>query len=398
MRQIRSRLPLVTAGIAFSLLSILSIPAGAVSFTQTNLVTDDQTANPAQITDSGLKNAWGMSFAPTGPFWVSENGSGMSSLYRVDPGTQATVRQTLSVAIPGAGNVTGQVFNSTASFNGDRFLFVSEDGTVSGWRPALGTGANTPAEIIAPASAANVYKGAAIGNVSIAGSANDYLYAANFKAGTIDVFKGTPGAPSLPGSFTDPNLPSGYAPFNVQNLNGELYVSYALQDAAKQDEVAGAGRGYVDKFDLNGNFVERVASAGTLDAPWGMAIAPSSFGAMAGNLLVGNFGDGHITVYDSNHNFASLGQVMGANNLPLAVDGLWAISPGNDAVAGSSHLLYFTAGPNDEAHGLFGVLTPVPEPSTYMMMFAGLGVLVVAIRRRTLRTEMERSWVGTYPV
>ena len=251
MRQTRSRLPSVTAGVAFSLLSILSIPAGAVSFTQTNLVTDDQTANPAQITDSGLKNAWGMSFAPTGPFWVSENGSGMSSLYRVDPGTQATVRQTLSVAIPGAGNVTGQVFNSTASFNGDRFLFVSEDGTVSGWRPALGTGANTPAETIAPASAANVYKGAAIGNVSIAGSANDYLYAANFKAGTIDVYKGTPGAPSLPGSFTDPNLPSGYAPFNVQNLNGELYVSYALQDAAKQDEVAGAGRGYVDKFSLD---------------------------------------------------------------------------------------------------------------------------------------------------
>ena len=153
----------------------------------------------------------------------------------------------------------------------------------------------------------------------------------------------------------------------------------------------------VDKFSLDGTFVERVASAGTLDAPWGMAIAPSSFGAMAGDLLVGNFGDGRINIYDSTTH-AYLGQVLGDNNLPLAVDGLWAISPGNDAVAGSSHLLYFTAGPNDEAHGLFGVLTPVPEPSTYMMMFAGLGVLVVLIRRRTLRTEMERSWVGTYPV
>jgi uncharacterized protein (TIGR03118 family) len=235
------------------------------------------------------------------------------------------------------------------------------------------------ADTIAPASTDNIYKGAAIGNVG----GQDYLYAANFKAGTVDVYKGTTSAPALTGSFTDPGLPAGYAPFNVQNLNGSLYVTYALQDADKEDEVAGLGLGFVDRYNLNGNFAERVASGGTLNAPWAVATAPSSFGPMAGDLLVGNFGDGHINIYDPNTH-AFLGQVLDASNRPLAVDGLWALSPGNDRLAGSSHLLYFTAGPNEEAHGLFGVLTPVPEPLTYAMMLVGLGVLGLLIRRRAL--------------
>lgn len=379
MRQTRSRLPALTAAAA---LSLLSIPAWAVPFTATNLVTDDQAAHSAQITDPSLKNAWGLSYAPTGPFWISATDSGVASLYRVDPATQATVKQALTISIPGEGNVTGQVFNGTTSFNGNRFLFVSEDGTVSGWRPSLGTTGVIPADTIAPASAANSYKGAAIGSIS----GNDYLYAANFKAGTVDVYKGTSAAPAVSGSFTDPGLPSGYAPFNVQNLNGQLYVAYALQDASKEEEVKGAGLGFVDKFSLNGEFIERVASGDTLNAPWGLAIAPSSFGSMAGDLLVGNFGDGHINIYDSN-NSTYLGQVMDASNQPLSVDGLWALSPGNDALAGSSQLLYFTAGPNDETHGLVGVLTPVPEPSTYAMMLIGLGMLGLLIRRRTMRPE-----------
>ncbi|SHL69184.1 TIGR03118 family protein [Nitrosospira sp. Nsp11] len=375
MRQVRSFLPSLTAGVVISL---LSIPAWAVPFTATGLVTDNQALNPAQLTDPGLKNAWGMAYAPNGPFWVSSNGAGTSPLYSVDPATHATAKLQLTVSIPGGG-VTGQVFNSTASFNGNRFLFVSENGSVSGWRPALGTTGLINAETIAPASTDNIYKGAAIGSVA----GQDYLYAANFKAGTVDVYKGTTSAPALTGSFTDPSLPAGYAPFNVQNLNGSLYVTYALQDVAKEDEVAGLGLGFVDRYNLNGDFAERVASGGTLNAPWAVATAPSSFGPMAGDLLVGNFGDGHINIYDPNTH-AFLGQVLDASNRPLAVDGLWALSPGNDMMAGSSHLLYFTAGPNEEAHGLFGVLTPVPEPSTYAMMLVGLGVLGLLIRRRAL--------------
>jgi uncharacterized protein (TIGR03118 family) len=359
------------------MLSFMSIPAWAVSFNQTNLVTDDQTANAAQITDPGLKNAWGMSFGPTTPFWVSANGSGTANLYSVDPGTQATTKQGLTVSIPGDGSVTGQVFNSSASFNGDRFLFVSEDGTVSGWRPALGTAAEP---LVASATA--VYKGTTLGNIS----GHDYLYAANFRTGAIDAYKGDVAAPGLSGSFSDPDLPKGYAPFNVQNLNGSLYVTYALQDADKKDDVKGAGHGFVDQFTLNGDFVGRVASGGTLDSPWGLAIAPSSFGSMAGDLLVGNFGDGHINIYDpTTHAF--LGQVLDANNQPVAIDGLWAISHGNDGSGGSSHLLYFTAGPSDETHGLFGVLAPVPEPSEYAMMLAGLGLLMLATPRRVIQMK-----------
>lgn len=374
MRQIRSCLPSLTAGIVASL---LTIPAWAVTFTPTNLVTDDQLAHAAKITDAGLKNAWGMSYAPGGPFWVSSNGGGTIHLYGVNPATQATAPRSLTVS--DVGSVTGQVFNSTSSFGGNRFLFVSEDGTASGWRPALGTTGLVPAERLVTASASNVYKGAALGNIG----GHDYLYAANFKAGTVDVHKGDAGTPSLSGSFTDPGLPSGYAPFNVQNLDGSLYVTYALQNASKDDDVAGAGQGFVDQYTLNGDFVARVASGGTLNAPWGLAVAPSSFGSAAGDLLVGNFGDGHINIYDANTH-AFLGQVLDANSHPIVIDGLWALSPGNDTMAGSSHLLYFTAGPNEEAHGLFGVLTPVPEPSVHAMMLAGLGTLMLLIRRRTL--------------
>ncbi|PTR09105.1 uncharacterized protein (TIGR03118 family) [Nitrosospira sp. Nsp5] len=377
MRHIRSRLPSFVTGAIFAL---LAIPAWAGPFMATNLVTDDPAANPGQITDLGLKNAWGLSFAPTGPFWVSSNHTGTSPLYRVNPADQTTIQQALTVAT-GAG-VTGQVFNSGASFNGNRFLFVSETGSVTGWRPALGTTGLVPAETIVPPSAANSYKGVAIGSVS----GNDYLYAANFKTGAIDVYKGTSAAPNLTGTFIDSGIPDGYAPFNVQNLNGSLYVAYAEQDAAKEDEVAGLGKGFVDKFSLNGVFEGRVASNGTLDAPWGLAIAPSSFSAMAGDLLVGNFGDGHINIYDST-TFAYLGQVLDVNNQPVVIDGLWAISPGNGALAGSSNLLYFTAGPNDETHGVLGVLTPIPEPSAYAMMLVGLGMLGLLIRRRALRIE-----------
>lgn len=345
----------------------------------TTLVSDDAVAHPGKITDAGLVNAWGLSYSPTSPFWVSSNGTDTATLYAVNPATQATTKNALVVSTP-VGGVTGQVFNAAGagSFNGDNFLFVGEGGAIAGWRGALGT----TAETLKLSSADDVYKGAAF--ASLAGTG--YLYAANFRSGAIDVLKGNAAAPDLTGTFLDPNLPSGYAPFNIQNLGGTLYVTYALQDAAKHDELAGPGRGFVDSFDTQGHLIARVASAGTLDAPWGLAIAPTSFGALAGFLLVGNFGDGRINAYNA-ASHAFLGQLAAGDGSPLAIDGLWALAPGNDGNGGSSALLYFTAGPEDESHGVFGVLSPqvaaaVPEPSTMLLFVSGLAAFGSLARRR----------------
>jgi len=359
----------VAAALAAAPLSSQAIPV-----TVTNLVTDNPAVNAAQITDPGLVNAWGLSYSPTSPFWVSSNGAGTSAVYRVDPATQATSKLGLTVTIPGAGNVTGQVFNSggAGQFNGNAFLFVSEDGTVSGWRGALGTTAE------ALVSVGGIYKGAALATIG----GNSYLYGADFGRGTIDVFKGNAAAANLTGSFTDPTLPSGYVPFNVQNLAGSLFVTYALRDGSSTDETAGAGFGFVDRYDLQGNLMGRVASGGVLDAPWGLAIAPSSFGALAGSLLVGNFGDGRISAFDlATDSF--MGQLSGTNGQPLTIDGLWALSVGNDGGAGSSQSLYFTAGPDDESHGLFGVMQAVPETDSVAMLLAGLGMLAWRGRRQS---------------
>ena len=367
-----TRLRVIVAGI---LLGLAALPAAAVPFAPVNLVSDDALAHPARVTDPSLVNAWGVSFGPTSPFWVSAADAGVSTIYVVNPLNQATTKAGLTVTVPG--NPTGQVFNGTSGFNGDRFLFVGEDGTVSGWRPPLGTSA----EVLTLASSANSYKGAALGVLG----GNAYLYAANLKAGTVDVHKGSAASPDLAGSFTDPGLPAGYAPFNVQNLGDTLYVSYAFKNNPGDDEEAkGAGLGIVDAFGLDGGFVGRIATGGTLNAPWGLAIAPSSFGAWAGALLVGNFGDGHINAFDAaTHNF--LGQVLDAGGNPVAIDGLWAITPGNGAAAGSTSMLYFSAGPDDESHGLFGVLVAVPEPSTYALMLLGLGAVGLFARRKAPR-------------
>jgi len=365
---------IVLATLLFALLLGPSAPAGAESFDVTNLVTDDQSVNAAQLTDPHLKNAWGISHSSGSPFWVSSNGAGLAVLYNVDPTTNITSKLGLEVTIPGAGNVTGQAFNGTAAaFNADVFLFVSEDGTISGWRGALGTAAET----LQLASAANVYKGTT--QVMVGGHA--YLLSANFRAGTIDVLKGDAAAPELAGKFTDPNLPSGFAPFNVQVLGGKIYVAYAQQDAAKHDDVAGAGHGFVTEFDTNGNFLRRIATQSTLDSPWGRAIAPASFGALAGDLLVGNFGDGRINVFNLT-TLTSDGQLPGANGTPLDIDGLWALIPGNDGNGGNSSSIYFSAGPGDEMHGLFGVIAAVPEPSTALLLLSGIGTGWLVLRRR----------------
>jgi len=358
--------------IALGALALLPVVARATNVSVTNLVTDDQAANAAQTTDPELVNAWGVSYSPTGPFWVSDNGTGLSTLYRVDPTTNATSKLSLVVSIPGDGAVTGQVFNSTPQFNGDPFLFASEDGTISGWRGALGT----TAETLQAASTTNAYKGTAFADIG----GNAYLYAANFATGTIDVLKGSGAAPALSGSFTDPTLPAAFAPFNVQNLGGTLFATYAVVGPTG-DDVAGAGNGIVDAFDLQGNFVRRIATGAVLDSPWGLAIAPSSFGALAGDLLVGNFGDGKINAFDLSTDSLA-GPLTGMDDNPIVIDGLWALIPGNGAMAGDSNSIYFTAGPNEESHGLFGVITAVPEPGTALLVTTGVLGLAASRRRR----------------
>ena len=343
---------------------------------QSNLVTSSQAVltglgyAPAAHVDASLLNPWGVSYGPATPFWVSDNGAGVSTLYNT-----TGVKQALTVTIPGS--PTGQVFNNGGANDFKvgairaNFIFATENGTIAA-RPAGATSATT----VATTSGA-VYKGLAIGN----NGAGTFLYAANFNSGKIDVFNNNFAATSLAGSFTDPALPAGYAPFNVQTLNGKLYVTYALQDAAKHDDVPGPGNGFVSVFDLNGNFVTRVASGGTLNSPWGLDIAPAGFGGYANDLLVGNFGDGTINVFDPVSNLF-IGQLTNAAGIPFMIDGLWALINGNGGNGGDPNRVYFTAGINGEADGLFGSLT-VPEPGSLALFGSGLAVLALLRRRKT---------------
>lgn len=354
--------------LALAWLAVAPAAARATTFAVTNLVTDDQGANAAQTVDADLVNAWGTSYSTTGPFWISNNGTGLSTLYSVDPATNATSKLGLVVTIPGDGTVTGQVFDTGAgagAFNGNSFLFANEDGTISGWRGALGSNA----EVLRTADPANAYKGLALATTG----GHTYLYAANFAAGQVDVLKGDIGAPALTGSFADPNLPAGYAPFNVQDLGGTLFVSYAVVGPGGGD-LPGLGHGIVDAFDLQGNLLARVASGGALNSPWGLAIAPASFGGFAGDLLVGNSGDGRIHAYDLGTN-ALVGPLTDASSAPIVIDGLRGLSPGNGGSAGDTQSIYFTAGPDGGSHGLFGVVA-VPEPDTLALLASGLASLL----------------------
>ena len=345
---------LARLGVAAVAMFALATQADEVKYRQVNLVSD--LPGVAVLQDTNLVNAWGISFGPTTPFWVSDNGTGLATLYAVtndSSGVTHVVKQGLQVTIPGAGNPTGQVFNNVGGFHGDLFLFVSEDGTISGWRGALGT----TAEVLVPGNTNNIYKG-----VTLARTSNGpVLLAANFKAGTVDVY-GTNSA--LMGQFMDASAPAGYAPFGIQAIDNLVFVTFAKQDADKEDDVAGRGHGLIDIFDPNTGMFHRFATGSDaggkvkeMNSPWGIALAPNGFTQNGQQLLVGNFGSGTIMQFDASGKFQGL--LQAEHGPALVIDGLWALTPGNGGRGGVTNKIYFSAGPADESHGLFGSLEAI---------------------------------------
>ncbi|MFL5608371.1 MAG: TIGR03118 family protein [Gemmatimonadaceae bacterium] len=360
---------------ALACATLVSTPARA-QYVQTNLVSD--IPGLAANTDPQLRNPWGMSFSPTSPFWISDAGTGVATLYN-----GFGVKQALVVTIPGPngsvpGVPTGQVFNNAGTFglsNGNGanavFLFASATGTISGWN-----GGGTAITQV------NGFPTSSYTGLAIAGSgATARLYAANFGAGVVDVFDGS-FAQVLTGGFIDATVPAGYAPFNVQNVGGNIVVTYALKDPVTHEDIPGAGHGFVDVYDPNGVLLRRVATDDVLNSPWGVTLAPAGFGPFAGALLVGNFGDGTIHAYDF-FTGALLGALTDPNGALIVNDGLWALAFRTGGVGVDPNALYFTAGIQDEAHGLFASLTPVPEPGTLGLFAIGLVALLAGgIRRR----------------
>jgi len=310
----------------------------------------------AAQTDPDLVNGWGISRSGGSPWWVSDEGTDKSTLYNGNSGAK------LGLVVDVDGGPTGTVFNGSSDFKVDagtgllpsRFLFATTEGEIYGWN-TVGT-----VSIEAADTEDAIYLGLAIGS---SGGAN-YLYAANFPAGHVDVFdKDFALTTSLPGDFTDPGLPDGYAPFGIQNIDGEIFVAYAKQNEDGDEEVHGEGLGYVSAFGTDGTFHGRVASAGELNAPWGMTMAPATgFGKFSGDLLVGNFGDGRIHAFARRDSgWEERGVVKGTDNRPISIDGLWGIGFGNGVASGPTNTLFFAAGPDDETHGEFGSITP-PAP------------------------------------
>jgi uncharacterized protein (TIGR03118 family) len=316
------------------------------SYTVTPLVSDQPGVAPH--TDPNLVNAWGLTAGPMTPWWVSDNGTDVSTLY----GGDGTPRS-LVVSVPGG--PTGTAFNPTAGFvlpTGGKalFLFDGEDGIIRGWNMAQGT---TAIVVKDRSDQGAIYKGLTVADTP----AGPRLYAADFHNARIDVLDGNFGL--VPGGFHDPFLPKGYAPFNVQVIGNFVFVAYAKQDEEAEDEEAGQGLGFVDAYSFAGRFLGRIATRGLLNAPWGLALAPDEFGRFGGDLLVGNFGDGMIHAYRQIFGFfVPAGTLRDDSGNRIAIDGLWALRFGNDNAAGSSKTLFFTAGPDEESHGLFGTITP----------------------------------------
>jgi uncharacterized protein (TIGR03118 family) len=349
---------LIAAASAFSMHVHAAPPGNA--YQVTNLVSDVG-AISAPNHDPNLKNAWGIVFNPTGPVWVADDRTGLSTLY-----DGAGVPQSLVVKIPSAngtdaGSPTGIVFNGSSNFvvknaagvsSASIFIFASQDGVISGWSPNV----DLTHAVTAAMNPAAIYKG-----LALAGNGDGlFLYAADFKGRKIDVYDATFTAVTTSGSFVDPQIPSDFSPFNIQNIEGNLYVAYAQRDPASNVQVVGAGLGFVDVFDADGNLLQQLVMHGHLNAPWGMALAPNGFGALSNSLLVANFGDGTINAYDP-HTGNFNGELRDASGQPVMIDRLWGIAFGNGVDKQPTDTLFFSAGPNNYADGLYGridVATP----------------------------------------
>jgi len=345
----------LAAALVAAALAMTALAASDNAYTVTNLVSNEQ--GVAAQTDGNLVNGWGLDALAGSPWWVADNGTGVSTIYRADG---STARPPVNVP----GKPTGLVANATQSFkvtNGTTtaaplFIFATEEGKIFGWNPGIAPNDAVDAKVKNTAGA--IYKGLAL--ASTAGG--DFLYAADFHNGHVDVFDSTLQAAALPaGAFTDPSLPQGYAPFGIQNVGGTIVVTFAKQDADAVDEVSGQGKGFVDAFDTTGNLLARIGSRGRLNAPWGIAQAPAQgFGRFSGDLLIGNFGDGEITAFAHGHDghWEPAGQLRDGHHQEVSIEGLWALEFGKGAAAnGPATTLFFTAGPHDENDGLFGTIT-----------------------------------------
>jgi uncharacterized protein (TIGR03118 family) len=332
------------------------------AYLQTNLVSD--LPGVANTTDPNLVNPWGIVASSGSPFWINDNGAGLSTLYNGSGTPQSLV---VTIPPPAGGTPpaapTGIVVNTTSDFmvsSGGKtgtaaFIFATEDGTISAWSPKVNA-TNAILEIDnSTVGLGAVYKGLALGNDSINGNR---LFATNFRAGTVDVFDKNFKAVKLGATaFQDPTLPAGFAPFGISNIGGKIFVTFAMQDDAKHDDVAGPGNGFIDVFDTNGTLLQHFASGGDLNSPWGLAMAPGNFGTFSGDLIVGNFGDGVIHAFNLTTG-AEVGQLQDVNGNAVRIDGLWGLDFGNGASAGPKNTLFFTAGINAERNGLFGSLQP----------------------------------------
>jgi uncharacterized protein (TIGR03118 family) len=339
---------------------VVAVAAGAAQgratadvFTVHPLVSDSS-ATSAPATDASLVNAWGLTAGPTTPWWSSNNGTSTSTLY-----SGAGAKVPLTVSVPGG--PTGTVFNLSAtdfvvSQNGKsgaaRFLFATKSGMILGWTPSV----NGATAVVGAdrSSVGALYTGLA--------TASDRLYATDFHNGRVDVFDASFKPIATSGGFKDAKVAKGFAPFGIQALGGNIFVTYAKQDAAAKHDVPQPGVGYVDEFTPDGQLMASVVNSGKknapLTSPWGLALAPAGFGVFAGDLLVGNFGNGRISAYTQRGSkWVYKGQLRLGDGTPIAIDGLWGIAFGNGSAAGPTSTLYFLSGPSGEQHGLYGSIT-----------------------------------------